>query len=323
MSIETHKTSGLSDSDWEQIAEGFRQSFERSKDKEEFLRYYQRNEFGHSYHAVARDGDDKIYGYTSVVPFFYTVDGETVKMGLSGGSFVLEKYRSDIFIFKKMYDKLKERCSSDNLIGIVGVPNSNSFQYTIKILKKTHLKDLNYYVLPVAPHTLLSNKMIVKNALLFLTRLFSGTNKLIAELFNFKEEEKSVTLKESESFLEFRLDEKYVKYRQKNMDGAYRMYNEDGRNVAYIMRFSEDGIRTFRALSCLVHEIIKSENPDLIFYIGTLHLKQFLLFKVPKRLEPKKLPLTITLLKNCPEEIGKTLLKADNWDFSLINFDVR
>lgn len=323
MKIETYKTPGLSDIDWQQIVAGFSQSFDREKDKQEFLKYYQRNEFGYSYHAVARDSNNKIYGYTSVVPHYYTIDGETVKMGLSGGSFVLEEYRSDIFIFKKMYGKLKESCSSDNLIGIVGVPNSNSFQYTVKILKKTHLRDLNYYVLPVAPHSSLNNNAIIKKGLLFIARLFSGTNKLVSRFFNFKGEEKSVKLSESESFLNSRLDEKYVNLIHDGMSGAYRMYNEEGRNVAYIMRFSENGRRTYRALSYLVHEIIKCENPDLVFYIGTINLRQFLLFKVPKRFEPKKLPLTITLLDNCTDKFKESLLKADEWDFSLINFDVR
>lgn len=323
MSIETYKTPGLSDSDWQQIAKGFSKSFDRKKDKQEFLNYYQRNEFGYSYHAVARNRDNKIYGYTSVVPFYYTIDGETVKIGLSGGSFVLEKYRSDIFIFKKMYDKLKESCSTDNLIGIVGVPNSNSFQYTIKILKKKHLRDLNYYVLPVAPHSSLSNNAVIKTGLSFIARLFAGANKLVSRLFNFKEEKKSVKLVESESFLESRLDEKYVKLRHKDMSGAYRMYDEDGRNVAYIMRFSEEGRRTYRALSYLVQEIIKRENPDLVFHIGTLDLRQFLLFKIPERFEPKKLPLTITFLENCTDKYKESLLSVDEWDFGLINFDVR
>lgn len=323
MSIETYKTSGMSDRDWQQIAEGFSRSFERNKEKEEFLNYYQRNEFGYSYHAVARNNDGVIYGYTSVVPFYYSVDGETVKMGLSGGSFVLEEHRSDIFIFKKMYERLKEICSSDNLIGIAGVPNSNSFQYTLKILKKRHLRDLNYYVLPVAPHLSLSNNAFFKSGLSFIARSFSVANKFLSGLFNFKEQEKKVKLIESESFLKSRLDEKYVKFKHKNMSGAYRMYNEEGRDVAYIMRFSEEGKRTYRSLSYLVREIFKRENPDLIFYIGTLHLKQFLLFKVPKRLEPKKLPLTITLLDGCTDKYKKSLLKAGEWDFGLINFDVR
>ncbi len=323
MSIETFKTPGLSDSDWQQIVEGFSRSFDRKKDKQDFLSYYKRNEFGYSYHAVARNSDNIIYGYTSVVPFFYTIVGETVKIGLSGGSFVLEEYRSDIFLFKKMYEALKQRCSSDNLVGIVGVPNSNSFQYTIKILKKTHLRDLNYYVLPVAPHSSLSNNAIIQTGLTFFARLFTGANKLISGLFNVEEEEKSIKLKESESFLEFRLDEKYTKLQRKEMSGAYRMFDEDGRSVAYIMRFSEGGRRTYRALSYLVHEIIKREKPDLVFFIGTLKLKQYLLIKVPKRFEPKKLPLTITLLDSCADKYKEMLLCADKWDFGLINFDVR
>lgn len=323
MKVEAFKTSELTGEDWQQITDGFSRTFDREKTKNQFLNYYTKNEIGYSFHATARDEMNKIFGYTSVVPFLYVIEDETVKMGLSGGSFVLEEYRSDIFIFKKMYDKLKQLCSSENLVGIIGVPNSNSFQYTIKILKKKHLRDLNYYVLPVAPLFSLSNNRVVKKGLNFLAKAFSEANHLLSRVANFTEQDKSVKVKESDTFLNWRLDERYIKFSSENVKGAYRMYNEDGRSVAYIMYFQERGKRTFRSLARLVKEILRNNDPDLIFYIGTLNLTQSLLFKVPKRFESKKLPLTITELEGCPDEFKEKLLSAKNWDFSLINFDVR
>lgn len=323
MNIEVCITSEISNSDWKEITEGFRKTFEREKTKDQFLNYYSKNELGYSFHAIAKDDTNKICGYTSVVPFFYSIEGETVKIGLSGGSFVLEAYRSDIFIFKKMYDKLKKLCSSEDLVGIVGVPNSNSFQYTVKILKKKHLRDLNYYVLPVTPHPSMNKNMVVKKGLKGLAKIFTEANYLLSKIVNFSEKRRSVKVKLTDAFLNMRLDERYVKYSSGNIRGAYRMYNEGERNVAYIMHFEENGEKTFRALARLVKEILSRNNPDLIFYIGTLNLKQALLFKVPKRFEPKKLPLTLTLLDGCPDEFKEKLLSADNWDFSLINFDVR
>ena len=50
-------------------------------------------------------------------------------------------------------------------------------------------------------------------------------------------------------------------------------------------------------------------------------LFQLLFIKVPKRLEPKKLPLMCDVL--IPNDKFSDIYDINNWDFGLLNYDVR
>ncbi len=89
------------------------------------------------------------------------------------------------------------------------------------------------------------------------------------------------------------------------------------------MDFREKGKRTKRALAKAISFIIRKEKPDAILFVGFLKLRQHLLVKVPKMYEPKHLPLTYYILKGDEESLFSGIDKSNNWDFSLINFDVR
>ena len=62
---------------------------------------------------------------------------------------------------------------------------------------------------------------------------------------------------------------------------------------------------------------------DMILFVGFLHMKQCALFKCPKRFVPKRLPLTYYVLNKADREQYSDMKDSKNWDFSLINFDVR
>ena len=101
------------------------------------------------------------------------------------------------------------------------------------------------------------------------------------------------------------------------------MYDEEGVKTAYIMDFRQQGKRTHRALISLVTHILRKEKADAILFIGDLQLKQFILFKVPAKKVPQRFPLTIDYLGEDNKGIKNIVLLPNNWDFSLINFDVR
>lgn len=320
MNITVKKSAELDERDWRDLLSGFNETFERETEKKDLQDHYEKNEFGYSFHSIARDETDVFCGHTSVIPHYYKVDGKRVLVGLSGGTFIRKEARSNIFLFKKMYDKLKEACVAEGLCCIVGVPNKNSYKYTLKVLKKTHLKDLNYYVLPVRPVP--GNRIVNSFARIFI-KVLASSQKWFSKLVNLKEERWPIEIEKSQAFLDVRLGEEYKQYIDDGISGAYRMFDEEGRKVAYIMHFDENGGRTYRALASLVNEILRRETPDFIMYVGTLKLTQFLLWKLPERFQPKRLPLTITLLGNHSDYVEQMLLNAENWDFGLLNFDVR
>ncbi len=320
MDITVKKSSDLTEKDWEDLVQGFNKTFQKESSAESLCLHYAGNEFGYTLHAIARDESGRFSGHTSVIPNYYSIDSEKVKIGLSGSTFIMKEARSDIFLFKKMYDALKESCRTEGMLSIMGVPNHNSYSYTIKVLKKKHLRNLNYYVLPVRPFR---KKNLLNKVTGRLAKFNVFLQRALSSVLNFKEKTSSIEILKSDLFMEHRLGAQYQRFADGAIDGSYRIYREEGQEVAYIMHFQENGKKTYRALNRLVAEIIRSDNPDFVFYIGTLQLKQALLIKLPEKFEPKQLPLTITLLGNGTKEQQEKLLKPENWDFGLINFDVR
>jgi hypothetical protein len=62
---------------------------------------------------------------------------------------------------------------------------------------------------------------------------------------------------------------------------------------------------------------------DVILFVDPLKFFQMQFIKVPKKFEPKRLPLTCDVLKK--DEINKyaDMLNFKNWNYGLINYDVR
>ena len=69
--------------------------------------------------------------------------------------------------------------------------------------------------------------------------------------------------------------------------------------------------------------IIKNTDADLILYVGYLKLFQTLFIKLPKKFEPKKLPLTCDILDDKDIDTYSDMLEIKNWNFGLLNYDVR
>ncbi len=325
MQISVVKSTELSDTDWQQITDGFNVSFERETKEGQFKKYYCTNTFGYSYHAIGRNEEGKICAHSSVIPIYYVVHGERYKFGQGGTSFVLKEYRKDIFLFAELYNALKVHCGADAVKVIAGVSNKKSFKYAIVITKSTYLKDLNYYILPVSISKIVKKKQLAFFDVVWRIPLFIllAINRWVSYIVNSKEKEWPVKLLLNDDFIKNRIGDKYKKYEGRQTAGIYRMYDEEGIKTAYIMDFRQKGKRTHRALISLVAYIIRTEKPDAVLFIGDLQLKQFLLFKVPAKKVPQRFPITIDYLGEDNEGVKKIVLSPDNWDFSLINFDVR
>ena len=89
------------------------------------------------------------------------------------------------------------------------------------------------------------------------------------------------------------------------------------------MYFGENGIKTPKSLTLAVSHIFRHEKIDIIMFVGTLRINQSILIKVPNKFQPKKLPFTYTLLNADHSEKYSDMDNKNNWDFSLLNLDVR
>ena len=83
------------------------------------------------------------------------------------------------------------------------------------------------------------------------------------------------------------------------------------------------GKKSYKVLVDASREIIKKEHPDAVLYVGFMHFPQCLMIKLPKKMVPKRLPLTCYVLNKERETQFSDVANPDNWNFSLMNFDVR
>ena len=323
--IEVLKTFEINDDLWDQISEGFRESFNRDINAQYLKKSFcVRTQWGYGYHAI--DYDEKtheIRGFNTFTPTQYK---NNIKVLVSGSSFVKEKYRKDVFIFLDMVNALRKRGLEDGFALTVGVPNHNSFKYSQKILKTTFIGYLNYYILPIN-----ISRCIHKPVLSFcnpITRLWSKIHLdfqlLSSQIHNTAENNVKYRLQTDETFYQARFNDPcYGEYDDGVYKGYYRIVNEDGTKTAYLMDFVERGVRTKRSLIKVVKYISSHEKPDAILFVGLLNLRQSVLMKVPWRLEPKHLPLMCYLIDKSRKDELLDMSDINNWDFSLINFDVR
>lgn len=326
MDIKIYKTHEINDEQWKQIVTGYNESFDNHYTTRDALtQIYESTDFGFSYHSLCFD-ENKIVGFNTITPYKYYHKSKIITLGLSGTTFVLKEYRKDIFILHDMYAELKKYCQEEGVVALLGVPNKNSYQYFVKFLKFKEVFSLPYYILPIKISKIVWNRKI--GFLDFISEvvciIWLITSFILSLAFPFKQKQNTIRLKVDNEFLDKRFPNTVYNNRKiKNKSYSYRIFDEDGIKTAYIMDFREKGKKSFRTLIWVVWNIVRKEKVDVLLFVGTLNMKQTILFKVPTKFYPRKLPFTYNLLDVSDKEEYIDMLTANNWDFSLINFDTR
>lgn len=318
-----YKTPEIPDDLWINIVNGFNESFNLNKCVDDFKNSFcRRNKLGYGFHAVAFSEDGEVAGFHTQSPTFYKGDLNVV---VAGSSYVRKKYRQDIFIFYEMSRKLAEYCRNEGFSVKVGVPNHNSFEYSLKILKSKYVADLDYYMIPFHLSTCLHKPALrwFDGVINFGAQVHLIFQMFVSKIFNFKEKSVKYELDISQDFFKTRFPEPYKKVQFGNVSAYYRVYDEDGVKTVYLLDFREKSRRTSWALAKAVKQIANVEAPDAILFVGWLRLCQLSLLKVPKSLVPKRLPLTFYILDKSEKSKFADMSNKRNWNFSLMNFDVR
>lgn len=322
--IKVYKTFEIDDNLWCQITKGFNESFDLNLCNNSLKTgFCISNPLGYAFHAVAFADDGDVMGFNTFTPTFYQND---IKVLVSGSSYVKKKYRKDIFIFYDMVMALREKGREEGFHVTVGVPNKNSRKYAVKVLKNKYVADLNYYILPYNISKCIDKPLLTP--LNYVNRLLCITHVALqyvwTKFFNATEKEvKYVMLSDSESLdIRFR-QSTYKKYNDGRITAYYRIVQENHTNAVYLMDFRENGKRTRYSLSKAVWFILKHLKPDIILFVGFLHLEQNILFKVPHKFVPKPLPMTYYILDKSNEQRFRDMAYAESWNFSLMNFDAR
>ena len=323
--IVVKKTHEISDELWEEISAGFREAFDRETTADNLKTgFCIRNQWGYAYHAIDYDDEThEIRGFNTYTPTLYK---NNVKILVSGSTFVKEKYRKDIFVYFDMAKELKKKGYEDGFVMSVGVPNQNSFKYSLKFLKATFVGYLDYYILPRNVSRCLNKPILKPFDWLFrsLSWWHLHGQLLVSKMWNTEEEESKYGLVTDDEYYNVRFgDECYLKYADGMFRAYYRVVDENGAQIAYLLDFRENGKRTKHALAKAIHYILKHSHPDAILFVGFLKLSQHVLLKVPKRFVPKPLPMTCSIINKNDKEKYADMGDKKSWDFSLMNFDVR
>lgn len=309
---------------WQKIVSGFNESFGLNVNVDGLKNgWYISNPWGYAYHAMAMDENDELMAYNVFTPARYD---NGLNVVVSGSTFVRPQYRKQVMLFAQLIKALRQRCSDDGFDLEVGVPNHNSINYHCKINKVTMVGDLSYYVLPIKLSKTLGKSMpaIVDSCWKFLCQLHVKSNRLLSRLFNPHERDRALSITTDETFYSTRFSNKeYITVNDDHFKFVYRLCDEEEKRVAYLMDFREGDKKSYRALTHAIHHIVKSTTVDAVLYVGFMHFKQALMMKAPKKMAPKRLPLTCYILNKDNKSLQVDVSNPDNWNFSLMSFDVR
>ena len=322
--IKTCITSELTNHEWDTYVNGYNKTFKKKDDKKKFLKKYSNSSDGYSFHALLINEDADVVGACTLIPSDYEKNRISLKIALAVDLFILPEYRNDSLIFLKFYLKLKKIISRDDITAVVAVPNLNSYDYWKNIVKFKDIGNLTYWAIPIKFHNIKTNFPYILNYVsLLYSKIILNLNFLYSFFYNSKDISQSYKIITNNDFLKSRFDGDYYHFNNNIISFYYSIINEDGVNTAYLLYAKENGVTTLRALILAVKAILKNKEVDLILFIGTLKIFQFIFARVPQRFTPKRLPLICDILIKEDKEKYKDLLNLNNWDFGLINYDVR
>lgn len=316
------KTDEITENQWVQFTNGFNEVFGKDRTVEEMKAIDKRNALGYAYHSFAIADDGTIMGHQGKVPTVY--DGGLIFL-LGVDTYILQEYRHIETLFMEMYMPFKKYLQKEGVTGSIGVPNDNSRPFAIKLFKEKYIADLNYFLLPLRLSNILGKQWLkpIDWFWMICVYIWLGTYSLMTLLVNPKERFAKYRMNVDERFYNFRFKEdKYIKFMDKKYMYCYTNFKEDGGyTVSYLMDFRENGKRSAKSLLMAVKTITKQKDVDAIAFIGFLHLFQGLLIKLPSRLVPKRFTLYYSVYDKKKTYDG--INDKKNWDFSLLNYDVR
>lgn len=320
MEIKVCTTAEWTDNDWVTYVSSFNEVFGKQYDQKYFRSKYTNVVGGVSFHALLLDENKNVVGGCSVLPCLYNRDNELFLNGLAVDVFILTAYRTDPLMLRRMYSRLKKLLCERNVVAVMAVPNATAYPYWKNVVKWKDVGSIRYWALPIKVGNVL-NKCRFLNVL---SNIYAHTFVLFSSFFSFFRLESRhfrYRISSDDKFMRHRYDgEGYTTFSSGELFYAYRVVDEDGVRVAYLLDANRAGIRSFKVCLKAVRDILK-KNVDLVLFVGTWGFFQPLFIKIPRRLEPKVLPLTCDLLMT--DSSYSDMYQMENWDFGLRNYDVR
>lgn len=322
MQIELKKTKDWHSFEWSSYVQNFNKVFDKNFSIPFFMNKYLNTIDGFSYHALLKT-DQEIVGACTVIPYNYSIKNQIVPIGLVVDVFILAEYRTDPLVLYRMYKKLKKELVKNNIALVVAVPNDTAYPYWKNIVKWKDIGCLNYYALPIKLGNIITKLPSFIN--LFL-QWYTSFLIFISSLFNNKQKYYDIKIDRSNPIIyKQRYTTDHYQIKIFNSYFSYRIVNEKGIRTGYIIDFYNilNNKRDNRTLKNAVNYILKNEKIDIIIYVGSISFFQLLLYRIPRKYEPKHLYFMADILDYEKIKDINLVFNIHSWDFGLFNYDVR
>lgn len=324
MEIKVCRTTDWTEHEWETYTNSFNHVFEKKLTIDSFKKHYLSLHLGYAFHSLLLSNNQDVVGSITVIPCKYNRNDEDILIGLAVGVFIHQDYRDDPLMLRRMYKKLINLLEEENIVSVIAVPNATAYPYWKNVVKWKDVGRINYWMLPVRFGNVLKMTGLLKKLInigsmsfCYILYVFSSLTSII----DIKGRSYKYSICTDDAYFLSKFNDKaYVKYEKEDMRYVYKIENEDGVKTCYLLIAEEGGRITSRALTKATRSILRNKV-DIVLYVGKLGLFQQLFLKVPKKFEPKLLPLTCDLI--CKSETFKDMFDIKNWDFGLKNYDVR
>ena len=322
MDIVLKNTGEWSASEWDSFVRSFNQVFEKEFDTKHFIHKYSNTIDKTSYHSLLIDSDE-VVGACAVIPYNYEINNRLVKIGLVVDVFIIEEKRTDPLALYRMYKKMRKHLIENGIQLIIAVPNDVAYPYWKNVVKWKDIGQLSYHVLPIR---IANMSQKIPKQINWGSTLFAKILLMVSKTHNSEEIRPPIRIDRSNPIVEFQRytsDHKQVTIKESFF--SYRIVKEKGTFTCYLIDFYNINSKKKNSVSLreAIKYVLKKEKIDLIIYIGKLSFKQFLLFKLPKNLEPKHLYFTTDIFSTQDNYLEDLILNISNWDFGLFNYDVR
>ncbi len=323
MEIKVCTSVAFSELDWKTYQESFNAAFDKDYPLSYFTQKYTTAIDGHAYHALLLNNERNVVGGCSVIPFQYKKGEEIIRVGQAVDVFILEAYRADPMMLHKMYLQLKKLLILNGIGLVLAVPNTNAYTYWKHIVKWKDVGDLPYWMIIIRAGNVIKKWSFLNVFSLAFSYLLICFNAIISLITNNKERQSMYELITGEAFCNNRFTQEYCKIVTGDITFYYRLYDENGVKTAYLIDAKQKDRLSFKALYKGVSYIVRKTDADIVLYVGPMKLFQMLLIHVPKRFEPKRLPLTCDIINEEYSAMYSDILEFNNWNYGLLNFDVR
>lgn len=317
MNVICKTTSELSREEIEEINSLFEEVFEVKRTPELFLSNYSHTPFGVSYHSILYNDEGNIVGFHTCMPFRYLDDNTEFKVGLGIDSMVRKEYR-DYFSFHDMIKGCEKRLKKEGFALRIGFPNDNAYPVLKKGLKYKDIGKLKTYCL-------IKNIGGYKRSLSFLnwaSTAFTNLQLMLSRLSSSSQVYEFRYRKHRDSFNAIRYKWFFGDYnlvKKPGIEYAYRVKLHEGVRTAFILDVHPMSRKNFESA---VREVYKAEkkNIDMILYVGNLPFIPISLLTIPHKYEPKHFNFTCNVLDK--GRFDSEILKIENWDVNLSNYDL-